>query len=250
MLDLQDAETATIETFDVDESVLDPAGLQSLQQMEGRGAISVDRMFALFVDNGERILPVLREALEARDAARLQLEAHSLKGSAGYLGARRLAALCQEVEALGKANTLGDVADPLKDIESAFEEAHQALRQILPDAEGATRSVTADAPSEWDLDELESSARQQLPAVLEFLTAQKDRWSRLCATMDITDTEEFGEDIRQVGVTYNCPPLQRWGETLAACSRNFDIEGVQTIIGQFDDVIVRVQNWTESDTTT
>ncbi|MBT3343059.1 MAG: response regulator [Gemmatimonadetes bacterium] len=249
-LENQDVETPAIETSNVDESILDPTALQSLQKMEGRGAISVDRMFALFVDNGERILPVLREALEGPDAARLQLEAHSLKGSAGYLGARRLAALCQEVEDLGKADSLEGVADLLDDIESAFEEARQALRQILPDAETTSLTVTTDAPADWDLDELESSARQQLPEVLEFLTAQEDRWSRLSETMDITDTEEFGEDIRQVGATHNCPPLQRWGETLATCSRNFDITSVQTMINQFEDVIERVRVWAESGTAT
>ena len=84
--------------------------------------------------------------------------------------------------------------------------------------------------------------------LLELLEAQRDHWSELSSTMDITDTEAFGEEIRQVAASHSCPPLERWGEALASCSRDFDITGVQTIIGQFSDAIDRLRAWSEDQT--
>ncbi|MBT5060395.1 MAG: response regulator [Gemmatimonadetes bacterium] len=237
---------ASLDTTSLNVDVLDPTALDNLQRMEGRGAISVDRMFTLFVDNGERILPILHEALEASDTDRLQLEAHSLKGSAGYLGAKKLEAICQWVEDRGRDANLTDVPDLLVQMKDCFEEARQALLQVLPATEG-TAATTIESPDQWSIDALAPPARAQLSQLVTELDALNPRWTRLASTMDITEAEGFAEDIGQMAASHGCAPLQQWGETLADSSRQFDITGVQTMISQFPEVIDRLRGWANAE---
>ena len=57
----------------------------------------------------------------------MRLEVHSLKGSAGYLGARQLTAACQVLEDRAAAEELEGAAERIASIESAYNEARQAL---------------------------------------------------------------------------------------------------------------------------
>jgi PAS domain S-box-containing protein len=69
-------------------------------------------LIALFRDEAPKHVAALRGAAAAGDAAALDSTAHTLKGSGSYLGATRLRALCEQLEALGKAGTT-DGADAL-----------------------------------------------------------------------------------------------------------------------------------------
>jgi HPt (histidine-containing phosphotransfer) domain-containing protein len=108
--------------------VLDPALLDSLRTLRFEGeADPLAEIIDLFLrDTPERI----REASEAaarRDAAVLRAAAHTLKGSANNLGARRLgaAAGCLEVEAVAGRWNRSDAL--LADVEREF----QALCPVL-----------------------------------------------------------------------------------------------------------------------
>jgi HPt (histidine-containing phosphotransfer) domain-containing protein len=109
-------------------AVLDPSLLDSLRTLRFDGeADPLAEIIDLFLrDTPERI----REASEAaarRDAVALRAAAHTLKGSANNLGARRLgaAALCLEVEVLaGRWNRSNEL---LAEVEREF----QALRPVL-----------------------------------------------------------------------------------------------------------------------
>ncbi|HCV25837.1 MAG TPA: hypothetical protein QF604_14985 [Candidatus Latescibacteria bacterium] len=79
--------------------------------------------------------------------------------------------------------------------------------------------------------------------LIDPLEAQRGRWAGLTSTMDITDTEEFGEDVRQLGASHSCAPLQQWDETLTNSSRDFDITGVQRMIGEFPAAIDQLRSW-------
>jgi|TARA_B100001964_G_scaffold243211_1_gene320439 hypothetical protein len=82
-----------------------------------------------------------------------------------------------------------------------------------------------------------------LSILIDPLEAQRGRWAGLTSTMDITDTEEFGEDVRQLGASHSCAPLQQWDETLTNSSRDFDITGVQRMIGEFPAAIDQLRSW-------
>jgi HPt (histidine-containing phosphotransfer) domain-containing protein len=73
----------------------------------------------------------MRQALAAGDAARLAEGAHSLKGSSGALGARRLAELCAELVADARSERLGDCERRLAEVEEEIQRVEAALREVM-----------------------------------------------------------------------------------------------------------------------
>src|SRR5205807_2397436 len=51
-----------------------------------------------FLADTASVLASMRESVAAQDAARLHVQAHTLKGSSGIVGALSLASLCRELE--------------------------------------------------------------------------------------------------------------------------------------------------------
>jgi HPt (histidine-containing phosphotransfer) domain-containing protein len=91
--------------------VLDSAPLVELRALEtrtGRGG-RVDGLIQMFLDGLDGRATGIHQAVDAADARTLGRLAHALKGSCGTLGARRLAALAQELEHAGAA---GDASPP------------------------------------------------------------------------------------------------------------------------------------------
>jgi signal transduction histidine kinase/CheY-like chemotaxis protein len=83
---------------------LDPAPLEQLRRLEASTGRSILReVVDTFLAETPQRLAKLREALSDGDGEALALFAHSLKGSSGQLGAVRLASLCRELEAAGRA---------------------------------------------------------------------------------------------------------------------------------------------------
>jgi signal transduction histidine kinase/CheY-like chemotaxis protein len=83
---------------------LDPAPLEQLRRLEASTGRSILReVVDTFLAETPQRLAKLREALSGGDGEALALFAHSLKGSSGQLGAVRLASLCRELEAAGRA---------------------------------------------------------------------------------------------------------------------------------------------------
>lgn len=80
---------------------LNPAKLAELRELGGGNEL-VAELAGLFAQAAPARVAALREAAAARDAARLGREAHSLKSSAGSLGADALAGICAEIERLGR----------------------------------------------------------------------------------------------------------------------------------------------------
>ena len=78
-------------------------------------------------------LEELREAMAAGDRKSLELRAHSLKGSAGTLGAQRLAELCAELEHSAK----DDDSEPFVPQIDALEEEYRQVLAELAVAAGA-----------------------------------------------------------------------------------------------------------------
>lgn len=80
---------------------VDMAALLSLEaaQVEGEPDLIVE-LIELYAEDTPRRVAAIRGALARRDWAALRRAAHGLKGSSASLGARRVAALCDELEAL------------------------------------------------------------------------------------------------------------------------------------------------------
>ncbi|MBL8797243.1 MAG: Hpt domain-containing protein [Planctomycetia bacterium] len=85
--------------------MVDPARLSArlaqLRQMGGPPF--VQKMIALFVEHTPPRLAGIRQGLAQGDLAAVEFAAHSLKSSAGNLGADRVQELAQEIESLAAA---------------------------------------------------------------------------------------------------------------------------------------------------
>jgi ligand-binding sensor domain-containing protein/signal transduction histidine kinase/DNA-binding NarL/FixJ family response regulator len=112
----------------------DPSFLERLRQLEGVAGRAVVRPFIDdFLLESPRRLAAIRQALEDGDRDALVFAAHALKGASAQLGALRLAALCQELEAGGRGGALAAdgeaVARTMSALERELEEVAPALRE-------------------------------------------------------------------------------------------------------------------------
>jgi HPt (histidine-containing phosphotransfer) domain-containing protein len=88
-------------------AVLDENVLAGLRELEEDGSDDLlAELIALFLEDAPCRLRDLGQALEKNDADAAMRVAHSLKGSAGNLGARGLAALCSNLELRGRGGDL------------------------------------------------------------------------------------------------------------------------------------------------
>ena len=70
---------------------------------------------------------LLREAVENRDAKRIESEAHRIKGGASQVGAEALRGLAAELEGMGRAAEL----DTVDRILAAFEDEYRRVSGFL-----------------------------------------------------------------------------------------------------------------------
>jgi CheY-like chemotaxis protein len=89
-----------------------------------------------FARDTEPLLVQLREAFEIGDAAAVGRIAHSVKGSAGQLGGRRLALACDRLEQRSVAGRLLGSETDLETIESGYRELRRALKEELSLGDG------------------------------------------------------------------------------------------------------------------
>ena len=112
--------------------VLDQAALASLLEMTGGDQVFLAELIDTYGDDGRTLLATMQTALGRGDAAELRRAAHSLKSNSATFGAAHLAALCQELEARGKASRLDGSAELLARAEAEFDRVAEALRAARP----------------------------------------------------------------------------------------------------------------------
>jgi CheY-like chemotaxis protein len=101
---------------------IDPAVLADLRQMRDRGAPDVFKdLLALFRADAPPLLSAMRTAVAEGDAQKLKASAHSVKGAAANLGARTLAALCAELEKIGRDGSVQGTEALLAELEPQFQ---------------------------------------------------------------------------------------------------------------------------------
>jgi two-component system sensor histidine kinase/response regulator len=72
-------------------------------------------------------MTALRDAVVRSDAPAMKIAAHSLKGSSSTMGARRMAALCDELETLARNTTLGGAPALIVALDGEFVRVEAAL---------------------------------------------------------------------------------------------------------------------------
>jgi CheY-like chemotaxis protein/HPt (histidine-containing phosphotransfer) domain-containing protein len=109
-------------------ATIDPEALALLKQMAGDGGPGMLRdLLALFRADAPPLQAAMRAAVAGRDAEALRRSAHSLKGVAANLGAKALAALCAELERMGRDGAVGGAEGLLAEVERQYHDACVAL---------------------------------------------------------------------------------------------------------------------------
>lgn len=121
------ATASAVEADVADLVVLDPDTVNLLIVPEDDS--SLRELVELFREDGGIRLAAIRKARMAKDAAALAAAAHTLKGSSGNLGGRRLAALVSRLEIAAKAGDWSLAEELIPAIERAFDVFVEALSQ-------------------------------------------------------------------------------------------------------------------------
>jgi HPt (histidine-containing phosphotransfer) domain-containing protein len=108
--------------------ILDPAVLTELRQFQGEGEPDIVQELAeAFQFETPSLLEALQEAVATEQPEQLKRGAHNLKGSSNNLGARTMAALSAELEAMGKQGRLEGARELITRLEQEYQRVCQAL---------------------------------------------------------------------------------------------------------------------------
>ncbi len=105
--------------------VIDMKALERLHEWGGKRLVA--QMIDLFLDQAPKRLDGLRQGLANGDVETVERSAHSLKSTAGNLGATELSHLAGKAEHAAGKKDLPSVRDLLTRIEAEFARARDAL---------------------------------------------------------------------------------------------------------------------------
>ena len=101
---------------------------QQLQQIEQRGEPDfVAKLGKIFLADTQHRLPRMRVALQHRDAATLEQEAHILRSASATVGAMEMSVLSSQIEEAARAGQLEPVGSWLDTLASLFPQVERAL---------------------------------------------------------------------------------------------------------------------------
>jgi two-component system, sensor histidine kinase and response regulator len=113
------------------EPVLDPAVIDTLRQLSAPGEPDVlAEVLKLFLEEVPARMLRLRNAWAAGNIEEVHRSAHSLKGSAGNIGARAMFDICKQLDGIGRTGGLA-AAGPLIDALGAeFGKVEEEIRRL------------------------------------------------------------------------------------------------------------------------
>ncbi|MGI8655030.1 MAG: PAS domain S-box protein [Pyrinomonadaceae bacterium] len=110
------------------EDSVDLSVLDGFKELQAEGAPDlIAELIGLYITDTESRLAEMHAALNEHDTRKLRRAAHSLKGSSGNLGIRRMASLCSGLEQKLDSDAFEEVALILIQLEAEFELVRQAL---------------------------------------------------------------------------------------------------------------------------
>ncbi len=106
--------------------VLDRASL--LDTLDG-DAETWNEILALFLEHAPKQMATLKQALDTNDAARLEQQAHTIKGAAANVGAGRMRDCAARLEDAGREQKLENATETFGELEDEFERVRQAVQR-------------------------------------------------------------------------------------------------------------------------
>jgi HPt (histidine-containing phosphotransfer) domain-containing protein len=111
---------------------LDPAVIDTLRQLTPPGEPDVlKEVLQLFLEDVPVRVNRLRAAWTAGDATEVQRAAHSLKGSAGNIGARDMLAVCRLLDDRGKAGDLSGAGHLVDSLDHEFARVTAEIHRLI-----------------------------------------------------------------------------------------------------------------------
>ena len=112
--------------------VLDSTVVSGLRQLTPPGEPDVlAQVLNLFLAEAPLRMDRLRNALAAGNIEEVRRAAHSLRGGAGNIGARRLSEVCRQFEAQGKSGDLAGSAALVNALGVEFDKVEVEIRRLL-----------------------------------------------------------------------------------------------------------------------
>ena len=109
--------------------LVDLAQMERLSEWGGEGL--QQKMVDLFLTHALERLEQIKEGVSSGNADKVETGAHTLKSSAGNVGAQRVQFLASDTEALAEAGKLEEVEALLPSLEKEFDAACGALRALV-----------------------------------------------------------------------------------------------------------------------
>ena len=107
---------------------LDRDVIASMRGLQGEGETDiVAELAGIFLDDARPRLSALEEAVQNGDAPAVESLAHTLKGSSGNMGARRMSALCARMEDAGASEDLSQSFRLLERLKEEFGRVNRAF---------------------------------------------------------------------------------------------------------------------------
>ena len=117
-----------------DQPIIDQSAIARLKEW---GGLELPRkMIDLFLSHSPERMDQIREGFSTSEARKAETGAHSLKSSAGNVGAVRLQKLAQEAEFLAEKEDMTALGEMLPEMEVAFGAACDELKSLLEGMEG------------------------------------------------------------------------------------------------------------------
>jgi HPt (histidine-containing phosphotransfer) domain-containing protein len=113
--------------------LVDPEQIERLNEWGGPGLQR--KMIDLFLTHAQERLEQIRNGIAERNPESAETGAHTLKSSAGNVGAQRVQRLAQEAEELAEARKMDDLEALLPSLEEEFRRACDALNEVLEGVE-------------------------------------------------------------------------------------------------------------------
>jgi two-component system, sensor histidine kinase and response regulator len=111
------------------EGGLDHTVIANLRELGDSNLLS--ELAELFLEEVPEQLGTLQEAIEKGDAQTVKRIAHTLKGSSGNMGARRMSRLCLDLEQAGESNDLSAAASRLELLKKEFDHVRAELSALV-----------------------------------------------------------------------------------------------------------------------
>jgi two-component system sensor histidine kinase/response regulator len=116
----------------IQRDVINRAALEKIRALSReRGDALVQKVIEAYVDDTPQQLSTLRRALDGLDTGNVRRIAHTLKSASANVGAETLAALCKEMEQLGRAQTTEGADAILTGMEREFQAVRHSLSTLL-----------------------------------------------------------------------------------------------------------------------